>query len=139
MRGGCLCGAVRIEAQLPTKFVTHCHCLNCTRAHGAGFVTWAGFPNERFRVVQGTAHLARYKVKAGATRSFCNVCGTTMLYESPRWPGAVHVAVACLDDELDHLPTAHVYADRARSWCPITDALPRYGGPSGMEPLAPAE
>lgn len=135
MRGGCLCGAVRFEGRLPTKFVAHCHCLNCTRAHGAGCVTWAGFSADRFEVVTGVERVSRYRAETGATRSFCSSCGTTMLYESERWAGQVHVAVACMDDELDRLPTGHVYADRARPWCPITDDLPRYGGPTGMEPL----
>src|SRR5690606_34943450 len=39
----CFCGAIRIDAELPSKWVAHCHCTMCRRAHGAAFVTWAGF------------------------------------------------------------------------------------------------
>jgi hypothetical protein len=80
----------------------------------------------------------RFTTETDAVRSFCRRCGTTFLYESPRWAGEVHVAVANLIDPLDQLPKGHAYADRAPTWCPITDALPRYGGASGMEPLPSA-
>ncbi len=71
----------------------------------------------------------------GATRSFCRICGSTLLYESPRWDGEVHVAVANLHGELDKPPQGHVYADRSPGWCPISDELPRFGGASGTEKL----
>lgn len=133
--GGCPCGAVRFEADLPSKFACHCHCENCRRAHGAGVVTWVGFPRDGFRLVAGADRLTRFRTDTNATRTFCSRCGATLLYESPRWPDDVHVALAHLHGELDRAPSAHVYADRAPSWCPITDDLPRHGGPSGTEPL----
>ena len=133
--GGCYCGQVRFRAQLPSRFVAHCHCVNCQRAHGAGFVTWAGFPDEQFRLEAGEAALTNYPTETDATRSFCATCGTTLFYRSPRWEGEVHVAVAVCDDALDRAPQAHVYADRAATWCPIGDALPRLGGDSGTDPM----
>ena len=135
--GACACGRVRLEVEFPSRFVAHCHCENCRRAHGAGFVTWAGFPGERMRVTSGAEHLARHATDTGAERTFCARCGSPLTYSSPRWPGEVHVAVACLAEPLDREPSAHVYADRAPAWCPIRDRLPRFGGASGMEPLAP--
>ncbi|MDP6540389.1 MAG: GFA family protein [Planctomycetota bacterium] len=133
--GRCLCGRVCFEAELPPRFVAHCHCENCRRAHGAGVVTWAGFSAGDFRIVAGEERLSRYRTETDATRSFCATCGTTLLFESPRWEGEVHVTVASLLDPLGREPTGHAYADRAPAWCPILDELPRYGGESGTEPL----
>ncbi|MFQ5503979.1 MAG: GFA family protein [Planctomycetota bacterium] len=133
VRGACYCGQVRFEVELPPHFVSHCH--NCRRAHGAGFVTWAGFEGTQFRILEGEADLERYKTETEATRSFCRICGSTLLFESPRWAGEVHVAVANLVDELDEMPSGHAYADRSPDWCPITDDLTRYGGESGTERL----
>lgn len=115
--------------------MAHCHCSTCRRAHGAGFVTWAGFPAERFHVVAGAEDRVRWRTETGATRSFCRNCGSTLLYEGPRWEGEVHVAFANFEDTGDLMPQAHAYADRSPAWCPITDDLPRYGGPDGNEPL----
>jgi hypothetical protein len=133
--GSCYCGAVRFTARFPTRFVAHCHCRNCQRAHGAPMVTWAGVVDERFRLESGEAELIAYATDTGATRSFCRVCGTTLFYRSPRWPGEVHVAAVNFDGPLDREPQAHVYADRAPSWCPMREGLPRLGGESGTEPL----
>lgn len=134
--GECSCGAVRFEAKPPSRFVAHCHCENCRRAHGAGVVTWAGFPEARFELVRGADDVADHVTETGATRSFCRRCGTPLTYRSPRWEGEVHVAVGALLEAPDRPPAAHVHADRAPGWCPITDSLPRYGGPDGTDPIA---
>lgn len=40
--GRCLCGDIQFSAQLPSKWVAHCHCTMCQRSSGAAFVTWVG-------------------------------------------------------------------------------------------------
>ncbi len=135
LAGSCLCGAVRYTAQLPTRFVSHCHCNNCRRAHGAGVVTYAGFPEAQVSFDTGEELLSSYVSDTGATRRFCSRCGSTILFFAPRWPGELHLVVANLEGTLDREPAGHVYADRSPAWCPITDDLPRFGGETGVEPL----
>ena len=36
-RGSCFCGAVQFSVALLSKWVGHCHCTRCQRAHGAPF------------------------------------------------------------------------------------------------------
>lgn len=134
IQGACSWGAVTLEATLPTLWVAHCHCENCRRAHGAGFVTYAGFPADKVHFTHGEANLTVFLTPTGATRRFCKTCGSTLIYESPRWKGEIHLPAANLD-ELDRLPAGHAYADRAPAWCPITDTLPQRGGPDGVTPL----
>jgi len=134
VRGSCLCGAVRFEAALPSRFCAHCHCSNCRRAHGAAFVTWVGFANEQLRIVAGADVAVAYRTDTDATRTFCGRCGSTLFYQGPRWPGETHVARANIEDEIDRLPAAHVYIDHRASWWEPGDDLPRYGGSSGTEP-----
>ncbi len=131
----CLCGGLQFELTLPTKWVSHCHCHNCRRAHGAAFVTWAGFLESSVRCIRGTNKLVRYDTDVQSQRVFCKSCGSTLLFSGERWPGEIHVAVGTIDGELDREPSVHAYADRAPAWCPITDTLPRFGGESGTEPL----
>jgi hypothetical protein len=135
--GGCYCGQIRFEVTMPSRFCSHCHCDNCRRAHGAAFVTWAGFPREQFRITSGQESLVRYRTDTDAIRSFCPTCGTTLLYESPRWPGEVHVVLSNIDAAIDKRPTGHVYVDSKAAWFDITDDLPQYGGTSGMAPKKP--
>jgi len=132
--GRCLCGDVRFHVTSEPRFVAHCHCDQCRRAHSAAFVTWAGFQRDELSLEDGCI-LARFETVTGATRSFCPKCGSTLFYESPRWEGEIHVALGNLTGAVNKAPGAHVYADKAPAWCPITDDLPRYGGESGTEPL----
>ncbi len=134
VEGACLCSAVHFEVHLPSRFCAHCHCPNCRRAHGAALVTWAGFKGEQVRILAGEGFLTRHLTESGATRSFCTRCGSPLFYESPRWPGEIHVALASLNGPIDREPSAHVYVDDRAEWWHITDALPQYGGESGMEP-----
>ena len=134
VNGACLCGAVSFVADLPSRFCIHCHCGNCRRAHGAAFVTWVGFPAAQFRVTAGAQQLVRFTTDTAAIRGFCARCGTTLTYESPRWPEEVHVARACIDGELDREAGGHVYVDHKASWWPIADDLPQRGGETGVEP-----
>jgi hypothetical protein len=133
-KGSCLCGAVRFEVTFPSRFCCHCHCSNCRRAHGAAFVTWAGFKKGQVRVTSGLENLARYVTHTNATRSFCTSCGSTLFYESPRWAGETHVVLANIDGEIDQAPSGHVYVDHKAAWWTITDSMPQHGGETGMEP-----
>ena len=99
LTGRCLCGAVEFELKLPSKWCAHCHCTMCRRAHGAGYVTSEG------------------------RRGFCNECGSTMLFESSRWAGETHVALACIDGEIDRKPRANAFFDTHVGWMPIDDGL----------------
>jgi len=134
VNGTCLCGDVQFEVTLPSLWCAHCHCSNCRRAHGAAFVTFVGFATDQFRVTSGSESRVCYLTETGATRSFCNRCGSTLTYESPRWPGEVHVALANLEGPIDRAPASHVYVDHKAAWWEIADSLPQHGGDSGTEP-----
>lgn len=119
--GRCLCGAVAFELRLPSKWCAHCHCSMCRRAHGAGYVTWAGFESDHFILDKGDHHLTWYESSPGARRGFCSTCGSSMLFESERWAGETHVALACIDGPIDRDPAAHAFFDAHVHWMPIDD------------------
>jgi hypothetical protein len=122
-RGSCLCGAVRFEVRFPSKWCAHCHCTMCRKEHGAGYVTWAGFPVEQFEVTDGEAGLNWYQSSPQAQRGFCSRCGSSLLFRSERWPGEIHVAIGVLDDPIDRAPQAHVFHDTRVDWVVIDEAL----------------
>jgi len=126
--GGCLCGAVRFEARLPSKWCGHCHCSMCRQAHGAGYVTWVGFESDHFTLQAGDHHLKWYESSNGARRGFCGTCGSTMLFEAKRWSGETHVALGCIDDPIDRKPQANSFFDAHVNWMPIDDALKVFAG-----------
>ncbi len=124
-RGSCRCGAVRFRAAWPSKWVAHCHCQDCRRAHGAAFVTWAGFASEQFALEPDSERPTWYDSSPGAQRGFCARCGSPMLFQSTRWPGEMHVARALFADPLDREPSAHVFYESHVPWLDVKDDLPK--------------
>jgi hypothetical protein len=58
-----------------------------------------------------------------------------MLFVAEKYPGDVHVTRACILDDVDVPPRAHVFFDQHVEWYPFADPLPRFGGPDGTDPL----
>jgi hypothetical protein len=129
--GACLCGDLRFAAALPSKWVAHCHCSMCRRAHGAGVVTWLGAEAAQCRIEDPQGRLQWYTSSPGAERGFCGRCGSTLFFRSARWPGELHVVVANLLDAPDRRPQVHVFWDEHVDWLRLDpdDGLPRKGAP----------
>lgn len=123
--GQCLCGAVRFEARLPSKWVAHCHCTYCQRAHGAPLVTWVGFASEQFHIAGDGQQPRWFESSPGARRGFCPSCGSPMFFESTRWPGEMHIARALITGPLDREPSMHAFYETHVPWLDVNDALPK--------------
>lgn len=137
--GGCLCGAVRFTARMPSLFCAHCHCSMCRRNHGAAFVTWFAVPPEQLAIETGAAEIVRHASSEHGRRSFCGRCGTSLFCESDRYPDRVDVALGVMDGAIDRAPQLHAYFDSRAAWITLGDELPRLGGSTGLEPLSDDE
>ena len=126
--GSCLCGAVKFRLDLPSKWCAHCHCTMCRKMHGAGYVTWVGMEENRFHLEAGEDALAWYQSSEQARRGFCRQCGSSMLFQSARWAGEMHVALGCVDGTIDRKPQAHAFHDTHVDWVPLDDALQVFTG-----------
>ena len=128
INGSCLCGAVEFTADLPSKWCAHCHCSMCRKAHGAGYVTWVGFEHAQVSITEGTGQLTWHDSSPGAQRGFCHHCGSSMFFRSERWAGELHIAMGCINGEMDRSPQANVFFDRHVDWMPIDETLNKVGG-----------
>jgi hypothetical protein len=124
-RGRCLCGRVLFATRGPSKWVAHCHCTRCQRAHGAAFVTWAGFRADAVDISDPGAHLRWHVAVEGGSRGFCGQCGSPMFFKSERWPDELHIARALFLDPIDLDPQAHVFHETHVAWVSLADDLPR--------------
>ena len=129
--GRCLCGDLRFDAELPSRWVAHCHCTMCQRAHGAAFVTWIGLDEAGVRLQDPEQRLRWYRSSPAAERGFCGRCGSSLFFRSARWPGELHATVANLDGPADRAPQAHVFWDTHVDWGgpDPADGLPRKAAP----------
>jgi hypothetical protein len=122
--GRCLCGAVRFAAAGKPLWVAHCHCESCRRNTGCALVTFVGFAESGFTLLEGTPQA--YNSSPGVTRRFCGRCGTPLTYQADRFPGEVHVYVCTLDDPEAFVPRGHVHVGEKVSWLETADDLPRF-------------
>lgn len=134
--GACLCGAVRFEVSLPTQWCCHCHCTMCQRNHGAGYVTWFAVPKTQLRLLDAAeGALTRYASSEHGMRSFCSQCGSSLFCENEAHRDVVDVVLANMAAPIDRAPQFHAYFDSKADWVEVSDALPRLGGKTGVEPL----
>ena len=122
--GGCLCGAVRFEARGAPLWVAHCHCTSCRRTTASPFTTYAGYRPDDVAFLSGRPKT--YRSSPGVTRGFCPDCGTSISFESERWPDEIHLFVGTFDDPGDVTPEAHVFTAESVPWLRLADHLPRH-------------
>ncbi len=132
--GSCLCGAVPFTVELPSLFCAHCHCTMCQRNHGAAYVTWFGAARERLSVDAGNELLTRYASSEHGSRTFCSRCGSSLFCENDHHPERVDIPLANMQGPIDRPPQMHTFFDDRPAWTEVSEALPRLGGKTGLEP-----
>jgi hypothetical protein len=113
--GGCLCGAVRIEASGQPFRVGVCHCLDCRKHHGALFYAAAIFP-EAAVTVEG-------ETRGYAGRFFCPRCGSPVF---GRIGDEIEVHLGSLDAPDQFVPSYEVWTVRREAWLPAFPLARRY-------------
>lgn len=96
VEGGCHCGAVRFEADVPRKVeLLDCNCSICS---ATGFLHLI-VPHERFRMLRGEDVLTSYRFGTGAANHlFCSRCGIKSFYQPRSHPEAWSVNFNTLAD-----------------------------------------
>ena len=94
--GGCHCGAVRFEAEVPAEVeILDCNCSICTMTGFRHLIVRHG----DFRLLAGGEVLTHYRFGTGtADHLFCSVCGVKSFYQPRSHPEAWSVNVNALDD-----------------------------------------
>lgn len=128
--GQCLCGAIGFTALFPSKWVAHCHCTRCQRAHGAAFVTWVGMDVSRVSIRDSEECLRWFTTFGGGDRAFCIRCGSSLFFRSGQWPDELHIARALFTDPVDSTPKLHAYFDTHVTWARVADELPTASDPN---------
>ncbi len=95
-QGGCHCGAVRFEVDLPLAFEAEdCNCSICAMSGNIHVIV----PASRFRLLQGADAMREYRFGSGKARHlFCTTCGVKSFYVPRSNPDGYGVTWRCLDD-----------------------------------------
>ncbi len=116
IRGGCLCGAIRFEADGEPLYAVLCHCRDCQRVSGAGHVPVTGMPRASFKVTGATKAFNAGGTSGKAERHFCPNCGSLLFGTSDLAPDAVSIYVGALDDPSIFKPEAAVFVQNRHPW-----------------------
>ncbi|MEO1493089.1 MAG: GFA family protein [Pseudomonadota bacterium] len=114
--GGCLCGAIRFEAEAPALKPHTCSCTMCQRHTGALTVAWVEFPKDAVRWTGPGGKPATYRSSEDSSRAFCPTCGSTLgaIDDDP----VVALLVGAFDsaNSKELIPTSHSYRSRRPKW-----------------------
>ena len=93
--GGCHCGRVKFEIEIPGKITVHrCNCSICRKSGYLHLIVTA----DRFLLLEGEDCLADYRFHTGVARHlFCSTCGIKSFYVPRSHPDSYSVNLNCVD------------------------------------------
>jgi hypothetical protein len=127
LTGGCLCGAVRWEADVEPTMMGICHCRDCQRATGSAYFPALAVALAALRVT-GEPRTFATTAESGrtVTRAFCGACGSLLWGWNTGLPEVRNVSAASLDDPSRFAPMAHVFTASAQPWDPVPPEALRF-------------
>jgi len=119
----CLCGGVRFTIPGPVGDITACHCSQCRRTSGHHS---ASFDVDGDIDYQWRETLAEYKTPNGATRGFCNRCGSSIWYRYV--DGGLSVEAGAVDGLTNARLSAHIFTADKGDYYTLADGQPQSKG-----------
>ena len=122
--GGCLCGAVRFDVNVPEKQFAICHCSMCRKWSAGPFMS-VHCPGVGAHISQDTG-LSWYRGSEWAERGFCSKCGTTLFWRLTETPDDMLIVSVEAFDNAEHFRLAeHIYVDEQPERYAFADDCPR--------------
>jgi hypothetical protein len=138
--GGCSCGAVRYRLTTDPLFVHCCHCLNCQRQTGSGFVVNVLIEAERVEIVgEAPAAVDVPRDDGSAQEIFrCPDCQVAV-YSRYGHPGVYFIRAGTLDDPASVCPDVHIFARTKLPWVSLPEGVPSFQAYYDTDELWPAD
>ncbi|HEY4406676.1 MAG TPA: GFA family protein [Xanthobacteraceae bacterium] len=122
--GGCLCGAVRYEAEGEPTLSGHCYCADCRKASGSGFIPFMGFRSSAVRFRGETRQFSSKAANGGnAVRNSCPVCGGLVFGGEVGKDDSHTIYAGSLDDPSSFRPSIAIFTRNRPAWAVIPPGL----------------
>lgn len=129
LEGGCSCAAIRYRLTASPLIIHACHCRDCQRVTGSGFVIniWI----EREFVESTGATPKSFTLKGGTGKGhevfFCDNCGTYVWSRYHLAPGdALFVRAGTLDKPEAVTPDVHIFTRSKLPWLRLPEGAPAF-------------
>lgn len=122
--GGCLCGAIRYEAEGEPQYAGYCYCADCRKASGSAFVPFMGYPSTAVRFSGQTRTFTSKAANGGnAVRNFCPICGSLVFGGEVGKDDSHTIYAGSLDDPSAFRPTVAIFTRDRPAWAVIPPGL----------------
>ena len=141
LQGRCACGTLRYRLKSAPMIVHCCHCLDCQRQTGSGFVLNALIEADRVEVQSGEAALSRMPTDSGRPHDIfrCKACGTAVWSEYGGRSTIRFVRVGTLDRPSALAPEVHIYTRSKLPWVRLPEGVRAFEASYDAKTLWPAE
>ena len=123
--GGCLCRAVRYEAEVNLREAFYCHCKTCQKTHAAAFATVARIKTTELFIDSGESLLTSFKSSPSKTRYFCSKCGAH-IYAYVEGQDEFVLRLGTLDEDPSARPIRHIFVSEKASWYELNKQLDEF-------------
>ncbi len=115
--GGCLCGALRFEAEGEPLFQGYCFCADCKKASGSGFIPFMGFAASAVRISGPTRQFRCTSFRGGeSVRNFCPTCGGLVFGGIVGEDEQHTIYAGALDDPAGFTPKVAIFGRDKPDW-----------------------
>ena len=114
MKGNCHCGQIQFEVTGEPSWVGRCHCLDCQKISGSAYLAFAEF-DVKDVIFNGNTP-KRYKSSAGATRTFCDTCGSPIEWQRDDLPDKTSLTLGLFNDVTKFGGLDDLYSECRPGW-----------------------
>lgn len=125
LTGRCYCGEITFSTSQKPQTVVYCHCEDCRRATGGPIAAFAAFEEKSVAFLPNDGR--KISCNPGATRTFCDKCGSSLTGRYDYLPGQIYVSLGVIDQADELAPEIHSHEAERLSWLHIQDELERIG------------
>ena len=123
--GGCLCGAIRYDAEAFLEITYYCHCRSCQK--GSGQPAAIGVLVKAGTLTYSEREPTYYNLSDSGQWGFCSNCSTGVVWRSqdPEEEWATNITVGTLDHPEQARPYIHMFVDEKVPWYVAQADLPQ--------------
>lgn len=124
--GSCLCGAINYECTGEPIFSGNCHCTDCQKSSGSGYVPALMFPASAVKIF-GSPNYFEKNGDSGKKiqRGFCSSCGSTVFGTFEAIPNVIGVRAGTLNNPSLYEPKLDFYTGSASHWDFMNEKIPK--------------
>ncbi len=112
-----------IRDAYPPKAVSHCHCQQCRKSHGAAFASYGSVPRSDLRIQAGADNITSFKSSESVSRQFCARCGSSLFWSRDHgdYSDWISIALGCLDSTFTPTKQKQTHLASTAAWYALDD------------------